>query len=220
MKQFVDSIYTDLKNSLALIEGYTEIKNLAFILKACRAKPFKYTYESKLKKAILYDHWIDEHHNSIYLKNKKIIPLFNDISLLKYPSINTDLYSGLDIYHVMKISKFVYVYYGLDEDYHTPYLHINFLGIDDYLRSFVYLYGDLENISPLTLGMFHLQILARNRKIQTYKKFNVLLRKKWSPYPCQETSQWLTCLPAPENFFSDLKIQCPILYELFKENQY
>jgi len=38
----LDSVYNSLNKHILLAESYTEIKKLAFIIKACRLKPYDY----------------------------------------------------------------------------------------------------------------------------------------------------------------------------------
>jgi len=126
----LDSFYKKIKRTVLLVEGYTEIKNLAFILTACRLKPIG--LGSKLE---LHRHWVDEFGSSLKIIKKKIQIVHNDLSIDREHLPCTDLYYGLSLERIVKMSKLSYLCYGQDED--EIYYIISFLGIDNYLRTYL-----------------------------------------------------------------------------------
>lgn len=207
------SFYNAINKELALIEGFTEIKNLSFILQSCRVKPLQYLLE-KNTKTILYDHWIDEYQNSVYLRKKKLEIVFNDLSIKDSIILCSDIYDGLTIKNVCKISKLLYICTGINEDDHNPWFHLNFLGVDNFYRSFLYSYNELTKIAPLTMGFDNLQYVTKNIDI---KHFLYQDKLKNNPLPCVNPGQWLTYLPAHELFMRDIKSKNIILFDFLKE---
>jgi hypothetical protein len=124
------------------------------------------------------------------------------------------LYSGLTIENVVKISKLVYICYGIEEDLNQPYYHINFLGLDNYLRSYLYAYGNIESVAPLSLGIKNLKIIASYKDIKYYSSFS---KKENSLLPCINPKQWISSIPAHSNFIQEMKKDHPIIYNIFKE---
>jgi hypothetical protein len=55
---------TQFDKYILLAQGYSEIKELSFIIKACRFKPHDYIFKDKSNKLILYTEWFDEYGNS------------------------------------------------------------------------------------------------------------------------------------------------------------
>ena len=43
----IDSFYIDINDHVNLVESYTEIDNIATIIKACRLKPHDYLFKQK-----------------------------------------------------------------------------------------------------------------------------------------------------------------------------
>lgn len=202
----IESIYSLLHKHLLLIESYTEIPNLSFIFKACRLKPYSYFFEKRNNKITLYTWWFDEYGNSIRLdKNKKLKITYGDLSLDKTNIVCTDLYYGLSIDKILKISKFAYVSYGTDEDMYQDCALVSFLGIDNYLRTYLYLYGYWQQVSPLLIGTKHLEIIAKNLDLRYYKE---LPDTKNVKLPCADARAWLTCIPISEEFSDILDKQC------------
>ncbi len=208
----LDNFYHKIRKSILLVEGYTEIRHMASIMKACRLKPvpiFKEDYKLQL-----YKLWFDEFGNSLkILKKKRIEVICGDLSLPK--SICTDLYSGLSINKTAKMSKVVHIITGLDEDKKEHYLFITFLGIDNYLRSYMFMYNEWTAVSPLMLGIVKLQNIMRHKDI---RYFHELAFKKNNIIPCATASEYVSyCLP-PKDFVEMLNKKHDIdLSSIFKE---
>jgi hypothetical protein len=212
----LNTIYSKIDKQISLVESYTEIKGLSFIIKACRLKPYDYVFSKRNHNIILNKWWFDEFGNSLKLTGKRLSIIYNDLKLSDKQIINTDLYIGLTIENVLKISTLLYICYGLEEDLYTPFYHINFLGIDGYLRSYLYIYGNLDKISPLTLGIKNLKAIASHKDI---KYFNSFSKKENNVLPCSDTKQWVCSLPAHDNFLQQMKKDHPVIYNLFKESK-
>ena len=45
---------------ILLVQSYTEIPELSFIIKSCRLKPYSYFFKEQSNKIILYSWWFDE----------------------------------------------------------------------------------------------------------------------------------------------------------------
>jgi hypothetical protein len=200
---------------LAVAQGYTELEFLSKIIQACRLKPLPLLIGDKYKLQ-LYREWIDEFKNSLHLlKKKRTEIVYNDLEIPHV--ISSDLYYGLDLIKIAKISKITYLIIGHDEDLGQPYIIITFLGIDGYLRSYLNMYGEWHIISPLFLGIVRLQEIFRKLDIKYFHKLNY---KKNNMIPCQGVGEWITCLPAPEELLIELKKKYDIDFSslLNKEN--
>lgn len=210
----IDSFYSQIDRHILLVQSYTEISELFFIIKACRLKPYPYVFEEKSYKLILYRQWFDEFGNSFNIdRNKRVKIIYNDLSLPRKNIVCTDLYHGLSLDRIAKISKLCYLSFGKDEDWQQDCALITFLGLDNYLRSFMYLHGEWQQVSPLNLGMKHLKILSKNKDIKYFLKLDI---KENSAIPCITSEQWLSFLPPHKEFLSRLNIQCSPVYSIFQ----
>jgi len=210
----IDNFYTQLDKQILLIQSYTEISDLFFIVKACRLKPISYL-EEKSKKIVLYRDWVDEFGNSFRVENsKKVRIVYNDLSLKRESITCTDLYYGLSLDKLSKISKLVYVCIGKDEDYYKDCAVVTFLGIDNYLRSYMYLYDEWQQVSPLVLGLKNLKLIGKNRDVKHFLELNI---KENTPIPCISGHQWLSFLPPSKGFLDHMEKECEFLAPLFKQ---
>lgn len=205
----LDVIHNKLKKQILLTESFTEINGLATIIKMCRLKPHSYLLENKNDKLILYKWWIDEFNNSLkIIKNKRLKITYNDLSLDKNKIISTDLYYGLLIDKIYKISKLAFFFCGREEDLSSECAFLAFLGIDNYLRCFMFLHNEWLQISPLHLGLTNLKLIAKNLDI---KYFLELKNKENFAIPCVSGQAWLTCLPVSENLLTILDRQSSVV---------
>jgi hypothetical protein len=200
----LDKLYTQLNKHILLAQSYTEVPELFFIIKSCRLKPNDYVFKGKSSKVVLYRDWFDEFGNGLKIKDKKLNLIYNSLSLETDKIICTDLYYGLSLKNVIKISKLMYLCAGLDEDIQQDCFFLTLLGLDNYLRSYLYLYGEWQQVSSLLLGLNNLKILARHTDMQYFRK---LSNKKDWPIPCSSAMEVLTCLPMSSALMSDLKKQ-------------
>jgi len=197
----LDALYIQLNKHMLLAQSYCEIPELFFILKGCRLKPYEFVFENN-KKLVLHRWWFDELGNSLKItKNKKLEIQYNDLSLDREQIICTDLYYGLSLDKIAKMSKLAYLCAGPDEDTHQESYFLTFLGIDNYLRSYMYLYGEWQIISPLLLGIKNLRLLSRNSDLKYFRHFS---NSKTLPIPCLFSESWITSMPPSEEFRSVL----------------
>ena len=204
----IDYLHTKLEKQIRLAEGYTEIKGLNFIIKACRLKPYDYIFREKDNKIILHRWWIDEFGNSFEItKKKKIRITYNDLRLDRDKIVGTDLYYGLSIDQVAKMSKLVHLLSGKDEDEFKPCSILTFLGIDDHLRSYLNWSGEWAQVSPLILGMKNLEAIAKHLDIKHYQE-----KKENSVLPCVDGRSFLSYMPASVNFLELLKKRYEHIY--------
>jgi len=206
----LDAFYAQFDRHILLAQSYSEIEELGFIIKACRFKPHDY-FENKINKLILHSWWFDEYGNSIKI-SKKLKVIYNDLSLNRSKIICTDLYYGLPIQKVIKISKLAYVFTGKDEDLLEDCFVISFLGIDNYLRTYSYLYGEWKQVASISLGIKPLKTIWKH--IGT-KNFLELKIKENMPFPCLSAQAWITYLPASSDFSRILEKQHNVVSSIF-----
>jgi len=210
----LDRLYIKLDKCVMLVEAYTEIKSLSFIIKACRLKPHDYVFGKRNNTTILYDKWFDEYGNSFTINNKKKIDIiYNDLRL-KDKITSTDLYYGLSLPHIAKISKLVHLITGRDEDLYQECYLLSFLGIDDYLRSYLYYYGEWQQVSPLMMGIKNLKIVAKYRGI---RKFKQIIKKENSILGCVGSTSWISSVPVSDGFLEMFKNKHELLVSIFKD---
>lgn len=199
----LDSFYQKIEKKILLAQAYTEIKELSFIIKSCRLKPYSYVFEDRENKITLHKWWFDEFGNSLkILDNKKIKIIYNDLSLDREKITCTDLYFNLEIPKILKMSKLAYIATGKEEDFYQDSYMLNFLGMDNYWRSYLYLYDEWIQVSPLLLKLNTLQFITKKRELKYFLEFN---NKNNMPIPCLSSKQWLTYLPVSENLLTILK---------------
>lgn len=197
----IERLYAEIRKHILLVQSYTEISELVFIIKSCRLKPYPYIFETKNAKLVLFRWWLDEFGNSFkIIKNKKIKIILNDLSLDRARIVCTDLYRGLSLDRMAKTSKLVHLLSGKDDD-HTDCFMISFLGIDNYLRSYLNIEGDWQQVSPLLLGMKELKNIAKHADIKRFVEFS---NKENSALPCAEAREWISFMPACKEFLQAL----------------
>lgn len=210
----LDAMYAGLDRHILLAQSYTEIKELSFIIKTCRLKPYSYIFEDRTNNLILYKLWFDEYGNSLQITDsKKIKIIHNDLSLDLNNIICTDLYYGLSLDKVIKISKLAYLFIGKDEDLYQECCLVSFLGIDNFLRTYMYSYGEWKQASPLLLGLKNLRTINGNLDIKYFQKFE---NKENMLIPCSSAETWLTCIPMSQEFTELLEKQYDKVVSIFK----
>lgn len=166
----IEILHIGLRKHILLVKGYTEIKEIEFIIKACRLKP-EYTRYKSSNKLELYRWWIDEYGNSLkVLSNKKVEIRYNDLELDRSKIVSTDLYYGLSISKVVLMSKLAYIYIAEREG--ERWHMISLYGIDNYLRTYIYDEG-WKQVSSLCLGLKNLKRMNNNKDIQRMISFNI-----------------------------------------------
>jgi len=206
----LENIYNKINRNILLTESYTEYKNLDFIIRMCRLKP--YSFNSKLS---LERKWIDEYGNSLNIvKNKKIKIIEGDLDIQE-KIISTDLYAGLSLVKLSKMSKLLYLLIGKDEDFQEEHLIIAFLGIDNYLRVRYIYNGEIGVCSPLNLGMRALKSIAENKDIKYFTELN---NKNFVLFPCLAQKCWLSFWPASPKFLETINKESELFTHLLEIN--
>lgn len=200
----IDKLY----KQILLAQGYTEIPELALIFKSCRLKPYSIVFENAPTKIELHRWWIDEFGNSVKIVKKKIEIIYNDLLLDGKKIISTDLYYGLSVDKIVKISKLAHIFIADD------YVIITLLGIDNYLRSYLNFENEVIQVSPLLLGLENLKLIFKNSDI----KYFMGLPKKENTLPCKEYSSWLTSVPANNIFIKLMERQSDIVSTILTNN--
>jgi hypothetical protein len=210
----IEWLHAKLDRRIRLVSSYTDVPELEFIIKACRLKPYDHIFEEKVNKIILHRRWFDEFGNSLnILKKKRIQITYNDLSLDRKQIVSTDLYAGLSIDSVAKMSKLVYVLAGKDEDLYQDCYLLTFVGIDEHLRTYLYWQEEWQQVSPLLLGMKDLKVLANRLDVRHYQRTE---NKEIFALPCISGETWLSYLPASPAFLSDLSKQSELLAGILK----
>lgn len=210
----IERLHHQLQRRIKLVESYTEIKGMEFIIRACRLKPYEHLFEEKEKKILLHRWWIDEFNNSLILKKKKVQLIYNDLRLDRQKIVSTDLYYGLSLSNVAKMSRLIHLVAGQDEDLLQECYLLTFLGIDEHLRSYLYWYGEWQQVSPLLMGMKSLELLAQDTEVKHYHQIG---KKENSAIPCVNGRTWLSLLPPSEAFLNLLKGEYEIIYNVFQQ---
>lgn len=203
----LDSFYCQIKRAILLVQSYLEDKSLSFIITACRLKPYELIFGQQKYNLKLYNWWFDEFGNSFKInKNKTINIIYYDLSLNNGKKIIcTDLYYGLSLDKIIKISKLLHIIIGKDSN---TYL-LTFLGIDNYLRSYFIKDGRLFRVSPLFLGLKILKNIEKNKDIKYFHKLRS--NKKKYVIPCGIRKEWISYLPCRPEFIKLLNEHSLIL---------
>jgi len=213
----IERLYAQIRRHILLAQSYTEINELTFIIRACRLKPYSHIFEGKTSKLVLHRWWFDEFGNSLkIIKNKRIRITYNDLSLNKDKVVCTDLYRGLSLDRIAKTSKLVHVVAGKDDDFNENCFFITFLGIDNYLRSYMNLYGEWQQVSPLLLGMRSLKYLARHTDVKHFHEFS---NKENSSLPCDRAREWISFMPAGKDFLQTLEKSYNKAFSFLSDNK-
>ena len=211
----IEWLHGTLNKNIKVAKAFTGIKELPFILTACRMKPVKYMLDHR-QNIPFYDYWFDEFGNSLKISNgkkRKLFITYNDLRLqASLNNISTDLYYGLSLDRVVKMSKQVMLWMGKDEDKFGQKCYLlSFLGLDDHLRSYLHWDGEWKQISSLWLGVINLRRMGQaNKKIADEP-----LNEKDCPFPCVGAEGWLSFLPLSEDMLDALK-QHEKLMEIFE----
>lgn len=193
----IEKFYEQINKSILLTKAYTEINELEFIIKSCRLKPYNLIIDKEKYKLQLYKKWFDEFGNSLsIIKKNRLKIIYNDLSVDR--AICTDLYFGLSMEKIVKFSKIVHIIAGYNEDTNDHYFLITFVGIDNYLRSYMYDYSQWQKVSPLMLGIKRLKNIFNHLDI---KYFHELSNKENFMTPCASSVEWISCLLTPPQEF-------------------
>lgn len=210
----IEWLHAKLDKRIRLASSYTDMPELTFIIKACRLKPYDYIFEEKSRNITLHKWWFDEFGNSLdIITSKKIRIVYNDLRLNKKNVTCTDLYAGLSLDRVAKMSRLAYAIVGKDEDEYQDCCLLTFLGLDEHLRTYLYWQGEWQQVSPLLLGMKDLKNLANKLDVKHYQMTE---NKEISALPCISSQTWLSYLPPSPAFLSELNKQSEMLAGILK----
>jgi hypothetical protein len=210
----IEWLHAKLEKQIRMARSYTEIKELEFIVKGCRLKSYDYIFKNRDSRIVLKRHWFDEFGNSLkILKKKQIQIIYNDLNLDRSQIICTDLYYGLSLDKIAKMSKLVHLVAGKDEDLQEDCFLLTFLGIDNHLRSYLYLYGEWQTVSPLIMGLKALKVLENNKDI---KYFRGIENKENSAIPCISGQTWISYLPPSSGFLDIVRKNYEMLLPIFE----
>lgn len=194
----IERLYAQLNKHILLVQSYTEVNEMMFIMKSCRLKPYSFIFQDRNAKLVLHRLWFDEFGNSLrIIKNKRIKLIYNDLTLDKTQIVCTDLYYGLSIDKIAKMSKLMFFCSIKEEETYRTQSVVAFLGIDNFLRTYVNSDGEWLQVSPLCLGMKVLKTIARNMDL---KYFRELISKENAPLPCASSRAWLSFMPPSREF--------------------
>jgi hypothetical protein len=195
----LDALYAQLHKHIVLAQSYAEITELPFIIKSCRLKPYDFLFGIKSNKVVLHRQWVDEFGNSLHIEKDKSLTLtYGDLSLDRSKLISTDLYYGLSLDRIAKMSKLIYVCSGTEEESQQETIFLTFVGLDHYLRSYLYSCGEWQQVSSLFLGIEHLKLLSHYTDLPFFRP----IIKEKTPMPCLAAGQWLSCLPLDSELVS------------------
>jgi len=205
----LETVHYQLQRHIKLTESYTEIKGLNNLIKNCRLKPYNFLFNKKYNHmdVILHREWVDEFGNYLIIDKKKIKIIYNDL-WLHDKLVCSDLYYGLSLNKIIKISKCIHIFYGKDEDLYQDCALITFVGLDNFYRSYLFLYDEWQIVSSLLLGIPSLLYLSANPKKLKAGQISI---KKNDPIPCLSSSEWLFSLPLSQKAVSQLDKECPSL---------
>lgn len=195
----IERFHAKIEKQIRLVESYTELDGLGFIIRICRLKPHDYVFGERETSASLHRWWFDEFGNSLVIKSKQVSIIYNDLRLDRKEIIGTDLYAGLTMDRIAKMSELTHLIAGKDDDLHQNCFLLSFLGLDKHLRSYLYLYGEWQQVSPLLMGIHNLEALANSTTVKHYRQ---LANKENSVLPCISTQAWLSYLPASVDFLT------------------
>jgi len=211
----LEFFYGKINKLIELAQSYTENKHLGFIIRACRLKPYDYVFQEHSERMVLHRWWFDEYGNSLnIIKNKRIKLTYGDLRIDRSKLVSTDLYYGLSLDRVAKMSKLAYLCAGKDEDLYQDCYLLTFLGVDNYFRTYLYWYGEWQQVSPLVMGIKHIKLLADNADI---KRFRQLTKSENLPIPCVSGQTYLSFLPPSKEFLAVISKQYEELLPIFGE---
>jgi len=198
----LERLYAQINKLILLAQSHTEVNELTFIIKACRLKPYDFVFNNRNTKLVLHRQWVDEYGNTLNIvKNKRIKIVYNNLAINRQDIICTDLYFGLSIDRVAKMSKLVFLCALKEEETLVTQFFVALLGLDNYLRVYACIDGAWSQVSPLCLGMKALKTIARNTDIRYFREFS---NKENAPLPCVSAREWISFMPPSAEFLQIL----------------
>jgi len=205
----LENFYHKINDHIIATQSFLQSKTFAFLVKSCRLRPYPIVFE-KYENVKIHKQWIDEYHNSLII-NKIVKERYNDLTIESAIS-TTDLYYGLSLDKIYKISKLMFLYVGKEEDSADDFIVISLLGIDNYWRTYYIYDNELNNCSPLVIGYKNLTNIIEKLDIKAHEELKIIgdiILK------CGAKKAWLSYCPVQEEFLNDLK-QHNFAYDLIK----
>lgn len=199
-----ERFHTKISRHINLVSSYTELPELSWIIKSCRLKPYTLLTKEALDTIRLHNWWVDEYSNSLVLDKKKPSIILNDLKINRNLLVQTDLYEKLSFDKIARISKLAFIMFGLEEDFNSEHYIISFLGLDGFLRTYVYLYGELLRYPNLYLGLKTLGLISKNTDIRTFTELNI---KNNIIYPCTRQRSYICSWPPTKGMLAEMKEQ-------------
>lgn len=211
----IEWFHAKIHRQIQVTASYLEVPEMKFIITACRLKPYEYLFEKGIRSypVVIRKWWVDEFGNSLTLKKKQVEIVYHDLRLDRKQIIGTDIYHGLPIDKIVKMSKMVYLVSGKDEDLHQDCCLLTFLGIDNHLRSYLYWNNEWNTVSPLLLGLENLKQLAMHHDVSYFRE---LPNQKDCPIPCLSKRTCVSCVPVGSGLMDVLKRECEWLLPIFE----
>jgi len=215
----IERFHIQLEAYINLAAKFVEKPEVAFMIRSCRMKPKAMMTSGRkiaeeLKTLTLQKEWFDEWGNSVAIQ-KNSLPAnrvgfnFEDLTIERDDLSSSDIYFGLSLENVKKVSRVVMVSVGIDEDFLEPCCLLSFLGLDGFLRSHLLFCGEWNQVSPLYMGEQGFRVLFKTlQKIDDGEGvvFKIQQGKEKSlPTPCFRADQWISCLPVSKEFLETLK---------------
>jgi len=151
----IEEFYDKINDHIITVGGWKDDPGIGSVIKMCRLKPYQMLTDKKDRYNLkLHKHWVDEYGSSLFVLKTKLKVVLDDLTIDRKLLQCTDMYDGLSITQVSSISKLVWA---------TKDKMIGFLGLDDYLRVFVWLDGQWVKRSPLLLGIEALKQIVKHR---------------------------------------------------------
>jgi hypothetical protein len=203
----IDRLHINIHSSIELAAALMKMPCIADIIRLCQMTPKNLIdknhsnelyYNSDVKTTShYYSHWVDPFGHVMKLNKShgwfEIQPYI--IGARSENIYNRDMYAGLSIAKIAKISKFIDILFGKDIDLEEDYIVLTFLGIDDKLRTYVYIYGEWESYPSLLIGSKALRDISENKAMSEFKEIRAARR---IIYECSSQKRWLSALPLPK----------------------
>jgi hypothetical protein len=170
-----------------LTASYLEDKTVAEIIMYCNLEPKRERSYFEFKPN---SSWVDSYGCQIYLKKNKKEVLFTNINLIN----NYDIYAGLNLDQLLKITDKICIVKGIDEDFNKEFVYYNCLCVDKKIRSYLVYNEKIYKTSPLYLGYEALYEFIKNKNIIHWysKESNIFI-------PCLNQKIYYSCYPLPKD---------------------
>lgn len=201
----LNQLYDKIDKSIRLLEAHTEINKLSFVIRACRLKPWFVLEDDilSLNKLVLHHQWFDEFNNSVEITKKhKLLITHNDLKISHTKNICTDLYNGLSLDKIYKISKLMHLYIGYDNN--ELFSYVTFMGIDNFFRTYYLYENNWLRCSPLMLESHRILNICEHLDIKFFLNFR---KKNNNLFPCENGEEWISFLPVSTEFSTVLAKQ-------------